>query len=355
VLGAAVAGLSAPATSSAAVLSGTAGGDLGGLFPNPTVLKASGAAFQVTGVLDSTLAHGTILNSVGFLDSGQDTLSAVRAMCTVSDTRNGTNGPRGDSILSDVPTSAGSSFFLNSMIGGVHNTRGSYQGYTSAATINEAREGNGIYGELSLFEATLQTNRRGAYTACLEAMNAVNLGKQARAAGLVSLIQEANPLSSYTMLSSNWNDTGARGLWLGSNGANPAGTGIFINGDWARAAVYVQFNDQANYLLLSQPEGAAAPLFRVNGLGRFEWGDTNSVTSNLYNAGGGYLKTDQGLLVGGNTLALQGSAQLQNCVSASESTSASAGSHGAPPSQVAGYLTFIDSTGQSRKIAFYNT
>ena len=352
--GVAAAGLSDPSSGRAATLTGTASGDLSGTYPSPVVLKASGPALAVAGKIAANLAHGTVLAASGVLDAKLDSLSAVRAESYVNDTLNGTNGSRGDSILSDVTNAAGGAFYLNQFIAGAHNTRGSYQGYTSVGTINEAREGNGIYGEMGLYEAALTTNRLGAYTACLEAMNVINAGKQARATGLVAILNEANPLSSYTMLSQAWNDTGARGLWLASAGANPAGTGIFINGDWARAAIYVQFTNQSNFLLLSGQSGAAGPLFRVNGLGKLEWGNSSTITSNLYNAGNGYLKTDQGFAVGGGTLLLQGTATLANTVSANESASATAGSSGAPPSQVAGYLTFLDSTGTARKIAYFD-
>jgi hypothetical protein len=353
VLGSAAAGLVAPASSQATLADGTAGGDLGGAYPTPTVLKASGTTLDLAGCLNATLAHGTVLTTSGILDARMDSLSAVRIQSDVADTVAGTNGTRRDSIVSDARNARGASFFMNSFVSGIHNTRGSYQGHTSVATINEAREGDGIYGELGLYEAGLVTNRRGAYTACVEAMNAVRPGKQARATGLVSIIEESNALSTYTMLSQAWNDTGSRGLWVASNGAHPAGTGIFIDGDWARAALYVQFADQSNFLLLSRPSAASAPLFRINGMGKIEWGNARRITTNLY-SDHNRLKTDGGFSVAGEALTLEGTAMLENGVAAHESSVARAGSKGPPPKHVAGYLTFRDSEGKQRKIAYFN-
>ena len=355
-MGTAAAALAVPADSEAspaAATAGNAGGDLGGAYPSPTVLRASGDAFEVAGCVNANLDRGMVLTASGALSAAPDALTAVRMQSYVNDTIGGANGPRGDSIHSDAPSDEGSSFYMNHFISGVHNTRGSYQGYTSMGTIYEAREGDGIYGEMGLYEASLTTDRRGAYTACLEARNAINSGKQARATGLVTLIDEANPLASYSVLSPAWSDTGARGHWLASTGPQPAGTGLFIEGDWARAAVYVQLADQGNFVLLSKRAGAAGPLFRINGRGKMEWGDGTLLTGNLY-AGAGGLITDHGLAVRGNTLALAGTAMLENRVAAHESGSASPGHRGLVPNRAAGYLTFRDSHGRRRKIPYFD-
>lgn len=190
----------------------------------------------------------------------------------ITNTLNGLNS-RVDSIAVDGGNAgggAGATFFLPDHHDIQHKTRGSAHGYTATGKIWEAVEGADIYGEMGMYEAQAHIARRGAYAGCFEGATIIDTGKQARGFGQALFVQEANALATYTMLSDQWNETGARGIWLASVGSQPAGTAIFIEADFERG-LYFQYGNQAKHILYSKQAGAAQPFFRINGLGAMTW------------------------------------------------------------------------------------
>lgn len=221
-------------------------------------------------------------------------------------TLNGLNS-RTDDIDTDGGNTGGgggATFFPPDHVHIDHHTRGSAHGRTATGKIWEAVEGNDIYGELGMFEAAVEIARRGAYAGCFEGATTINSGKQSRAFGQALFISEANAIGTYTMLSAQWNETGARGIWLASTGANPPGTGIFVEGNFKKG-LYFQYGDQGNFMLYSKQALATNAFFSINGLGTLAW-DTAVGASpiTLGNSGAGSILTLTGSLTITNDLAV---------------------------------------------------
>jgi hypothetical protein len=144
---------------------------------------------------------------------------------------NGSNGPRGDSILSDTANSAGASFFAPFYLNSDFRTAGSLTGYTAYVDVNQTPQGD-QYGEAMPFYGRVATNRAGALTSGAELQNTVAAGSPARATGANVIVDENNPLSAYAdrLHGTAWASTGSRALDLISSGSQPVGVGLMLRG-----------------------------------------------------------------------------------------------------------------------------
>ncbi len=135
---------------------------------------------------------------------------------------NGTNGPRGDSIVIDTPSGDGATFYaanvVNAHDAGAFATKGSYSAFQFTGT-HEA-EASGAYGELAGFTTQVQQKRTGGLTEGFEAAIFVHAGRPGRVMGFTSVISETNATLPY------WD----RAFMATSIGPESAGDAYFANG-----------------------------------------------------------------------------------------------------------------------------
>lgn len=98
--------------------------------------------------------------------------------------------------------------------------------------------------------------------------------------------------------------------------------------------------------------GDAYPDFEITGDGKIQWGQGGAVApdTSLARTANGTLTVSGSLEVPNGTV---GNVGLFNTLAANETIVATAGTNGAPPTQVVGYLTFYDHTGTARKLPYY--
>jgi hypothetical protein len=175
---------------------------------------------------------------------------------------NGTNGARGDSITSDAANSGGHTSFaaLQTVTAGFIE-KGSNQLHSTVATNSQPVSGN-AYNELIGHFLAITANRKGALTEAIEAGVISNVAARvntisAFVAQNVTLAQYATDLGA----GSTWARTGARGMWVLSNGSQAAGTGIFIQGSFNAGIRFEQ--PAAQTIMQAQRSGEANPRFAM--------------------------------------------------------------------------------------------
>jgi hypothetical protein len=186
---------------------------------------------QVKGRLSASGGSGVAFNADGNLDGrGGADPNPYRVGLGVQ-AINGSNGPRGDSILNDTANSAGASFFAPFYLNSDFRTEGSLTGYTAYVTVNQTPQGN-QYGEAMPFYGGVVTSRAGALTSGAELQNTVTAGSPARATGANIIVNENNPLSAYgdQLRGTAWASTGSRGVDVISQGSQPVGVGLLLRG-----------------------------------------------------------------------------------------------------------------------------
>jgi hypothetical protein len=193
---------------------------------------------EVKGRLRAAAGTGIAFNADGNLDGrGGADPNPYRVGLGVQAV-NGSNGPRGNSILSDTANSAGASFFAPFYLNSDFRTTGSLTGYTAYMDVNRTSEGD-QYGEAMPFYGNVVTNRAGVLTSGAELQNTVTAGSPARATGANVIVREHNPLSAYgdRLRGTAWASTGSRGVDVISGGSQPVGVGLNLRGEggYARA------------------------------------------------------------------------------------------------------------------------
>jgi len=176
------------------------------------------------------------LESNAFDYTGPVALSTVtntfRASAAVNFTGVGSNGIRGDSIVSDEANTTGTSFgtghFLAVEGSGGFAGRGSIHGFQFRGIIAPHPEGD-VYGEMGGFISTVTSNRPGALAEGAEIQARSNLGSPSRMAAVVAIAMENNTTIPY------W----SRGVWAVSGGSERAGEGIMVSGNgWTHGFRY---------------------------------------------------------------------------------------------------------------------
>ena len=248
---------------------------------------------QVKGRLSAAAGSGVAFNADGNLDGrGGADPNPYRVGLGVQ-AINGSNGPRGDSILSDTANSAGASFFAPFYLNSDFRTAGSLTGYTAYVNVNQTPQGN-QYGEAMPFYGGVVTSRAGALTSGAELQNTVTAGSPARATGANIIVNENNPLSAYgdQLRGTAWASTGSRGVDVISQGSQPVGIGLLLRGGggFARAIaldsggivpfavggdgqVALTNRSAVANVLQTLVSGEAAPRLAVSADGRLAWGD----------------------------------------------------------------------------------
>lgn len=228
-----------------------------------------------TGKQTFGLPWGTALDYTGGVDAANAAGTLYRASAGLSAV-NGINDPtRGDSVASDAANGAGASFFSGHYVNfGTFTSKGSLQGHAVYGTLGA----NASYGEAAGFVCSLTGARAGGLIEGVEATVVDGSGSQARAACFVGVMKEDN--ASIT----HW----ARGIWMSSQGTNPAGDAYYADG----AAGWT------NFLNFKHTDGTTNRL-RVDSTGKLFIG-TNS--RNLYDDGTA-LQTDTNFVSGGSVYA----------------------------------------------------
>jgi hypothetical protein len=186
---------------------------------------------EVQGRLRAAAGTGIAFNADGNLDGKGGTDPNPYRVGLGVGAVNGSNGPRGDSILSDTANGAGASFFAPFYLHSDFRTTGSLTGYTAYLDVNET-PGGSQYGEAMPFYGGVVTNRAGALTSGAELQNTVEAGSPARATGANIIVRENNPLSAYAdkLRGTAWASTGSRGVDVISQGSRPVGVGVLLRG-----------------------------------------------------------------------------------------------------------------------------
>jgi hypothetical protein len=170
-------------------------------FTGQQSVVTTGTAILTAGALDAANAAGD------FYKVGQGVSFAA-----------GVNGTRGDSIASDTACGTGASFFYGNYVNftgaNAHDTKGSVQGH---AVFGEVAA-NASYGEAAGYVTTLTNARDGALVEGFEAVVTDNHGG-GRMVG-AGIIAKANAAIT------RW----FRGLWLTSQGSQPAGDAVYVDG-----------------------------------------------------------------------------------------------------------------------------
>jgi hypothetical protein len=291
------------------------------------------------------------------------------SLVTAQNGINAARGGAGDSIASDASNLAGATFFDNDFRsvtigswGGAPNSKGSGQVYTAVGFISDQGDaGAPVWRELGLYEGTLTADSKGAYSAGMELGINLTAAKPSRANGVAMLMTENNALNTYTAAvfgaGSVYTDTGARAFAaINGGGTATPGTAYHVAGDFVRGLLCT-FANQANNVWESRALNAANPTVQMNGLGAISWGPggagalditlSRGAASILTLTGGLQLTTGNGVLyLPAGFLNFTGNAQASY-------VTATAGTAGAPPAQVAGYFLIVDNNGTSRKVPYY--
>lgn len=180
--------------------------------------------------------------------------NTFRASSAVNFTGAGSNGIRGDSIVSDIANSTGTTFgtghFLATEGNGGFAGRGSIHGYQFRGIIAAHPEGD-VYGEMGGFISTVTSNRRGALAEGAEIQARSNAGSPSRMAAVVAIAMEHNATIPY------W----SRGVWAVSGGSQRAGEGVMVSGaGWTYG---FRYQNAANQDLFKIDQNGAA-YFGVN-------------------------------------------------------------------------------------------
>jgi hypothetical protein len=285
-------------------------------------------------------------------------------------TVDGINTPaRGDGFLGaagDTANSSGGSFFLGDTVALNHRTKGSAHVYTAAGVLMATDvSGNPVtgYGEMGLYEGSIQVDRIGAYVAGVEL--AIIPTVPARAAGVQVVMQPSDSLAEYQVAladgvnpPSQWAQTGTRSFASLSYNADAAGTGLALLGNH-EYGILAAYTDLTKLLLASVSNPAVPyPFYSINGLGKHSWGvATVAPDTFLERTGVGVLKTPGIFDVGGllrTTGIIVMSDSFQIADAADITTSASAGGASALPATPTGYFKMYDNAGNVRKVAFYS-
>jgi len=168
------------------------------------------------------------LESNAFDYTGPVALSTItntfRASAAVNFTGTGSNGIRGDSIVSDEANTTGTSFGTGHFIAvegaGGFAGRGSIHGFQFRGIIAAHPEGD-IYGEMGGFISTVTSNRPGALAEGAEIQARSNLGAPSRMAAVVAIAMENNATIPY------W----SRGVWSVSGGSERSGEAFHASGN----------------------------------------------------------------------------------------------------------------------------
>jgi hypothetical protein len=135
----------------------------------------------------------------------------------------GTNGVRGDSIVSDTANGVGATSFNGYYASTVFADKGSLNLYVAFGTLSAYSGGGSVYAELAAFVGSMINNRTGALVEGFEA--AVNSGSvgspvQGRNSGFTAVMNEFNTTLTY------W----SRGFWAASGGSQLAGDALYVGG-----------------------------------------------------------------------------------------------------------------------------
>lgn len=311
------------------------------------------------------LGSGLVWNDTPTFDAANVAGNFIRFQTYIT-AKNGINartGGVGDSITSDNSNGAGSSFFFNDyrpmQLGGAVNSKGSAQIYTAQGTLSDSGDGGSPkYREMGLYEGSLTADSAGAYCAVMEGGMFITAGKPSRVNGVAILVSETNTLASYAGTvgaTSIYADTGSRAFAAQSVGSQPGGTGYHVYGDFARALLCTFFN-QANNVFESRAQNNANPFVQMNGLGTIKWGAggasapditlTRGAAAILALTGSLQISGTGNLFMAGGVISFNGNAQAAY-------TTATAGTNGALPAQVAGYVLIVDNNGTNRKVPYY--
>jgi hypothetical protein len=250
--------------------------------------------FEVKGRLNAAAGTGIAFNADGNLDGkGGSDPNPYRVGLGVGAV-NGSNGPRGDSVLTDTANGAGASFFAPYYLQSNFRTTGSLTGYTAYLDVDETAKG-GQYGEAMPFYGGVVTRRLGALTSGAELQNTVEAGSPARATGANVIVRENNPLSAYAdkLRGTAWATTGSRGVDVISQGSHPVGVGVLLRGGagYERAIalqsgggstpfsvggdgqVALAGHAGTDTVLRTLVDGEGQPRLMVRADGRLVWGD----------------------------------------------------------------------------------
>jgi hypothetical protein len=190
----------------------------------------------------------------------------------------GINGRDGDDddITNDAACGAGSAFFaslyMNSIIGD-EGGKGSFAHIWSQVEVDD----NGVdaYREGLAFFGTVSSNSKGALTTGIEVGNTIAAGKPGRCTAGNFAVSEANTLADYTTAmgaASAWAETGSRALNVVSNGAQPAGVGAYMYGDFLKG-LWVDASNGDRELLRGSVAGEVQPRFVSSIGGYLFWGE----------------------------------------------------------------------------------
>jgi hypothetical protein len=262
--------------------------------------------------------YSTVTARLAFLDSrgsinldavldgslSADSTWAYRLSMGLSGTNgvNSTRGGAGDAITSDFSNSAGASFFFPIYTNDTIATQGSWANYAGYLTVSDASDGGtSKYREGNILYGYIDSNSKGALTAPIEIQNVIASAKPARATGMNILVTEANALAAYTSTifgaGSPWITTGARGLWLVSNGAAAAGTGLYVDGTaaaWTRG-VFVNQASATGNALATRALADTVDRFTSDVSGKEQWGSGTAVADiTLERNAAGQLKLSAG-------------------------------------------------------------
>lgn len=181
----------------------------------------------------------------------------------------GTNGTRGDSIVSDAPQNAdgSASFFINHVASGTFATKGSHIVFYAVGTHAPLAGGGDAYGEHAGFVSFLTAARLGGLTEGYEAI--VHVTAAGRTMGFVSVMRNDAALTYW-----------CRGFHATSIGTQPAGDAYYAEGGagWA------------NFLHFKGAAGSQR--FRVDNTGKMYIG---AGARTFYDDGSVGLKTDDRL------------------------------------------------------------
>ncbi len=267
----------------------------------------SGLAARVD-VLEA-LPRASFTGAVDFSDVAEADDFVTKRDLHITSVSNGTNGVRGDSILSDQSNLGGAglaSFVAPDFITVTAADRGSYHGYTAVVILDEIPGDPNVYAEAGALLGQVHSSRKGAYLAGAELGVLIYEGFPGRANGASIGVLEQNTLAEYAAsgMSAQWLDTGARGLWLWNLATGGApyekpGTGILVEGDWERAAIYARPVDLGGKVLLVGQVGRTDDSFSINGLGTLRWGlfDGTSVAQLAHTGVGGGMQLTGSLTI----------------------------------------------------------
>lgn len=280
--------------------------------------------------INTLVPHGLAVDASGLLDANLDGnnpgggSNAPERLVLNLTTANGSNGSRGNAINVDTGNSNGVFFspIVAQTAGGstgvAFSTKGSLSLFTGIGRVRD--DGSNSYREFDCFEAAVYTQSLGAYSLGMEILNHISTPSAftgagpARASGITIAIQEDNPISAYpTALGADstgntYGMSGARGIALRSVGAQPAGSAVYVDGQWVNGIMCRVTT--GTIILQNQLFGVTVPTFTIDGLGAISWGPSTGALDVSLGRTAAQTVTLTGKLIVTSDVSLSGFAKL---------------------------------------------